>query len=303
MNEADPFVRALTGDGAASTVTLARRYAVPIAEVWHALTTPERVARWYGTIVGDPPRAPGDRFDVDLGSGMVRRAELEGCDAPRALSYTWWSGDDDPGLVRIRLVTVENGTEVTVTHDRLRPHRMVGYGAGWEQSLVALAATLGDPASGADATSAPDRGARWELLRRSPLAIDFHLDAPVERVWASWASAPALAAWWWSHWDDVVIDADVRVGGAYRIDAPDHGFSVAGEYLVVEPRSRLAFTWAWTDEDGAIRDEAVDVEFADHDGGTTLTIRHTGPWDGSGPAASYAEGWRFVVAELARSLA
>lgn len=305
----DPFIRALTGDEAAHTLTLIRRYASPPADVWSAVTTPERIGRWYGTIVGAAPRAPGDRFEVDLGGGMVRRAVLENCDAPHSLSYTWWSGDDDPGLVRLRLAPVTGGgaadgggTELTVTHDRLQPHHLLGYGGGWEQSLVALAGTLGDPVGAGEPGSGASGQARWELLRRDPLAIEFHLEAPVARVWSAWCSADALARWWWNHWDDVVIAADVRVGGAYRIDAPAHGFTVSGEYLVVEPERRLAFTWAWADGDGTIRDEAVDVAFSQDDSGTRLVVRHTGPWDGSGPADSYREGWQFVLAELARSL-
>ena len=101
----------------------------------------------------------------------------------------------------------------------------------------------------------------------------------------------------------MTIAADVRPGGEYRIDAPDHGFAVSGEYLVVEPRRRLAFTWVWTDEDGALRDEAVDVTFRETtDRARRWSIRHTGPWGTAGPAESYRQGWEFVLAELARRL-
>lgn len=297
----DPFTRALTGDESEATITLTRRYRSPRVDLWGALTDPERIARWYGTIVGDTPHAPGDRFEVDLGGGMVRKAMLEACDAPRGLSYTWWSGDDDPGLVAIRLTAVDGGTELTVTHERLRPHRLLGYGGGWEQSLVALAKTLGETPVDGSAPGA-QREARWELLRRNPLEIEFAIDAPVARVWDAWSSGASLASWWWNHWPDVVVTADVRVGGAYRFDAPAHGFAVSGEYLVVEPERHLAFTWVWTDEDGIITDEAVDVAFRADGAGTVLAVRHTGPWEGAGPAQSYDEGWRFVLAELARSL-
>jgi uncharacterized protein YndB with AHSA1/START domain len=119
-------------------------------------------------------------------------------------------------------------------------------------------------------------------------------------VWRAWASADALSTWWWSHWADVTIAADVEVGGEYRIDAPEHGFTVSGEYLIVDPDHHLSFTWLWTDEDGALRDEAVDVTFRVTPTGTSLVIRHTGPWGTGGPAESYRQGWEFVLAELAR---
>lgn len=298
---ADPFVRALTGDAAEQTITLVRSYRAPISDVWDAITTPERIARWYGAISGPPPRRPGDAFEVDLGGGIVRRAVLESCDAPSALACTWWSGDDDPGLVRIRLETAGDGTRLTVQHDRLRSHRMPQYGGGWEHNLVELAGVLGGSAE--PAVAGDVRGRRWELLRAHPLHAELRIDAPVGEVWAAWAGADALASWWWTHWDDVAIAADVRPGGAYRIEASRHGIAVSGEFLVVDPGERLAFTWVWTDDEGATRDEAVDVTFAASGAGTTLVVRHTGPWDDGAPADSYRQGWDFVLAELARRFA
>ncbi|WP_127472719.1 SRPBCC family protein [Microbacterium sulfonylureivorans] len=299
MNAADPFVRALTGDGSAQAITLIRTFRAPVAEVWDAITAPERIARWYGTITGPTPSRPGDSFMVDLGGGMLRRAVLESCDAPQGLTYTWWSGDDDPGLVRIRLDPDGAGTRLTVQHDRLRPHRMLQYGEGWEQNLVALAEVVG--AQVEDAGGRAPR--RWELLRAHPLVLERVIEAPVRAVWDAWAGADGLSAWWWNHWDDVAIVADVRPGGRYRIEASRHGIAVSGEYLAVEPERRLAFTWVWSDADGDSRDEAVDVAFeATGDGATAVTVRHTGPWDDDAPADSYRQGWDFVLAELAGRL-
>ena len=301
MNTADPFVRALTGDETEQTITVSRVYSAPVADVWHAMTTPERIARWYGTIVGGPPRRAGDRFEVDLGGGVVRRAVLEDCEPPTALVYTWWSGDDDPGLVRIRLDALADAqTRMTVQHDRLRPHRMLQYGAGWESNLVSLAAAVGAP----DETDVPveQRAQRWDLLRSHALRMQLPIAAPVDEVWAAWADGDALASWWWTHWDDVSVEADVRPGGSYRITAPSHGISVSGEYLLVEPGSRLAFTWVWTDDDGSTQDEAVEVRFQATDAGTTVDLRHTGPWGDEAPADSYRQGWDFVLGVLARRL-
>jgi uncharacterized protein YndB with AHSA1/START domain len=296
----DPFIRALTGDEEHQSVTLVRRYETSIDDLWRALTDPDRIARWYGAIVGPVPRGAGDGFQVDIGGGTVRRARLEACDAPRILEYTWWSGDDDPGLVRLRLEPAGDATELTVHHDRLRPHRLVGYGAGWEGNLATLAAVVGAAADEADATA---RAARWELLRSRPLELAVEIDAPVARVWEAWGSADGLAGWWWTHWDDVRIAADVRVGGAYRIEAPRVGMSVTGRFVDVEPERRLAFTWVWSDADGVSRDEAVDVAFAASGNGTRLIVRHTGPWADDAPAESYRQGWEFVLGELARSVA
>jgi len=300
MNAEDPFLRALTGTEAEETITIARTYRASAGELWSALTTPERIARWYGRITGPTPGV-GDGFEVDLGGGLIRRAVLESCDPPTALSYTWWSGDDDPGLVRLRLERVgDDETRLTVQHDRLRPNRTIQYGAGWEQNLVALAAVTG--AVTEPSVAAEVRSGRWELLRARPLQLEASIDASVSEVWRAWSSAEGLASWWWAHWDDVTITADVQVGGAYRVDAPDHGIALSGEYLVVDPDRRLAFTWRWTDADGTSRDEAVDVTFEAKGGGTAVTVRHTGPWDTDAPAEAYRQGWDFVLAELGRRL-
>jgi uncharacterized protein YndB with AHSA1/START domain len=277
-------------------VTLRRRYRATPDEVWSALTTPERIARWFGTISGPAPTRPGDEFRVDIGGGRVRRARVDGCDAPSALAYTWWSEDDEPGAVRIRLQAVGDvETELTVTHDRLSPTWTVGYGAGWEASLTALATALGDAVEQTDAVP------RWELLRARPLTLSAHLDAARDRVWEAWTTERGLASWWWNHWDGVEVAADVRVGGGYRFSAPAQGLTVVGEYLVVEPRERLGFTWVWTDDDGSSLDEAVEVTFAEAGRGTTITVRHTGPWASDEPVESYRQGWEFVLAALAGS--
>jgi uncharacterized protein YndB with AHSA1/START domain len=303
MNTADPFIRALTGDEGEQTVTLVRSYPAAAADVWNALTTPERIARWYGTIVGTPPRAVGDEFEVEIGEGMVRRALLESCAAPSGLSYTWWSGDGDPGLVTIRLDAIaEDETRLTVQHDRLRPHRMTQYGGGWEQNLVALAGVLGAAGESDGEEDGDARISRWELLGGRPLDVRLAIDAPVERVWRAWSSAEGLSSWWWAHWGDVAVAADVRVGGGYRMEAPGHGVAVAGEYLVVEPEHRLAFTWIWTDDEGETRDEAVDVVFAAAGSGTVVSVRHTGPWSDGSAADAYRQGWEFVLAQLAGSV-
>ena len=89
-----------------------------------------------------------------------------------------------------------------------------------------------------------------------------------------------------------MIEADVRPGGAYRIQAPAVGITLEGTYLEVDEPTRLSFTWTWRDADGDSEDEAVDLHLVgEHDGSTLLTIRHTGPWADDAPAENYRQGW------------
>jgi uncharacterized protein YndB with AHSA1/START domain len=71
-------------------------------------------------------------------------------------------------------------------------------------------------------------------------------DAPVERVWQAWTDAGALAKWYQAGDDHVIhfAEADVRVGGAYRVafGPPDQApYIEVGRYDEVVPFQRLAF--------------------------------------------------------------
>ena len=298
MNTADPFIRALTGDEGEQTVTLVRSYSATAAEVWNALTTPERIARWYGTIVGTPPRAVGDEFEVEIGEGMIRRALLESCAAPSGLSYTWWSGDGDPGLVTIRLDAIaDDETRLTVQHDRLRPHRMTQYGGGWEQNLVALAGVLGAVGEGEEDGDA--RVGRWELLGGRPSLSGSRSThrwsgcgrhGPAPRGCRPGGGRTGATSPWRPMSVSAALTASRRRGtgslwrGSTSSSSPSAGSRSRG-------RGR--------DDEGRSRDEAVEVRFTAADAGTVVSVRHTGPWEDDAPVDAYRQGWEFVLAQLA----
>jgi uncharacterized protein YndB with AHSA1/START domain len=64
-----------------------------------------------------------------------------------------------------------------------------------------------------------------------------------------------------------------------------------GEYLAIEPPSRLSFTWIskYTDE----RPTVVTIEFHEQDGGTELVLTHRGlpPKEVEG----HRQGWTDIV--------
>jgi uncharacterized protein YndB with AHSA1/START domain len=104
--------------------------------------------------------------------------------------------------------------------------------------------------------------------------------APAERLYAAWTEPEQMRRWF-----ATVVDADVRVGGRYRIELHEDDGSVngfTGEYLELEPPVRLAFTLthhSQTPEDG-ISDERVVVTFRAIDPGhteVTLVNSWTGP--------------------------
>ena len=117
------------------------------------------------------------------------------------------------------------------------------------------------------------------------LRIDRTLPAPPDRVWHALTDPAALAAWFWPASFATTVTAQPQVGGAFRIAGG--GMAVYGRYLVVEPPSRLAFTWQW---DGDDEQTTVSIELSAMDGRTALTLVHEKFADRT-TAADHRVGW------------
>jgi len=118
------------------------------------------------------------------------------------------------------------------------------------------------------------------------------LAAPPERVWAAFTEPAALTVWFWPARLSPAVSAEVRVGGAYRIEGT--GMAVSGVYLEVEPLRRLVFTWRW---DGDETESLVTLELEGYDGKTALFLRH----DRLATAVerdSHAQGWNDCLDRL-----
>lgn len=302
----DTVIRSLTGSAGDPMLTFHRRYRATPDDLRDALISPPRLARWFGRVTGDPA-AVGDTFTARLSDDPADTAtgEVLRCDE-RELAVSWSWQDERDSIISVRLEPVSaRETDLVLTHQLREPDHTIGYGGGWEQILQSLARSLGvaDPGAPSDAELEAAAVARWRTMGTSPLEFDYRIAAPVPAVWAAFTDATQLRSWWWNHWTDVAVEADVRVGGTYRISAPGVGITVAGRYLAVEPRQRLAFTWAWSDADGTTTDEAVDIHFHPENNGCRLAIRHTGPWEDAGSAENYRAGWLDTLSALTGRLA
>ncbi|AKF10432.1 Putative glutathione S-transferase-related transmembrane protein [Sandaracinus amylolyticus] len=107
------------------------------------------------------------------------------------------------------------------------------------------------------------------------------LSASPDRVFAAFADATLVARWLRPSPDIAltVLAFDFRRGGAYRFayDVPTgERMVVGGTYSVIEPPSRIVFSWLIEppDEHAGIDSEVI-VTLAGKDAGTELTIRHT----------------------------
>lgn len=142
-------------DGA-SIVRFERTFAHPIAEVWAAITDPERLAAWFPTraeFAVLSPGAPIDfRFPEDAYpplTGAFREVQ-----APQQLSFTW--GED---VLTFELAEARGGDacrlSLTVVLDA--PGKAARDAAGWDSCLDGLTRVLAGRSS-----QQPAGSASWE---------------------------------------------------------------------------------------------------------------------------------------------
>jgi len=158
-----------TPSGRIRTLLIRRDYDVGIADVWNAITDPERLRRWFLPVTGD--LREGGTFQLkDNAGGDIRR-----CDAPKLLAVTWAYGDAPAADVEVRLHEAGGTTTLELLHAPVAETidfdgrdidpvlndaetGIWGLGAGWEMALIALTSYLkGEfPADAADAEMNPE---------------------------------------------------------------------------------------------------------------------------------------------------
>jgi uncharacterized protein YndB with AHSA1/START domain len=97
--------------------------------------------------------------------------------------------------------------------------------------------------------------------------------APPSRLFLAWTRIDLLARWFGCAPDRLwnIHEWDARVGGGLHVSLEFDGkpFEVRGEFLVVDPPSRLTYRWA--------EDEIVDVVIEPRGMGSHLRLTHTFP--------------------------
>jgi uncharacterized protein YndB with AHSA1/START domain len=129
--------------GEAYTVVLRRRYDAEVDDVWDAITSAERLSRWFLPVSGD--LRPGGTYQLAGNAG----GEILRCEPPRLLKVSWLFGDDaqdGTSEVEVRLTPGPAGdTELELVHaavvdDEFFPKYGPGAaGVGWDLGLLGLA--------------------------------------------------------------------------------------------------------------------------------------------------------------------
>jgi uncharacterized protein YndB with AHSA1/START domain len=123
----------------AKVVVATRRYPTSIEDLWDALTTIERIPRWFLPITGD--LRLGGRYQLEGNAG----GEIVRCEPPRRFEITWeYGGDVSWVAVELREADVGNATELELRHIAHVPDELwdqFGPGAvglGWDMGLMGL---------------------------------------------------------------------------------------------------------------------------------------------------------------------
>ena len=143
------------------------------------------------------------------------------------------------------------------------------------------------------------------LTENPKLRLARHYPVAPEKVWRAWTDPKLIARWFnpSGHHEVMLAEADVRVGGAYRITLRDPAGEEAGAsgvYREVAPQRRLVFTWMGVCAGDA--QSVVTLTFTPAGGGTDLVLLHERFADE--PARDQHEmGWSGCLASLESYLA
>lgn len=139
--------------GQAALVAVAvRTYDTAVEDLWEAITTPERLERWFTSVQGDLKL--GGRYQLKgNASGTITR-----CERPRALELTW-EIMGGTSWVNVQLEAVGENARLTIEHiahkagigeEHLNRFGPGAVGIGWDLSLLGLEWHLRKPSAPRD---------------------------------------------------------------------------------------------------------------------------------------------------------
>ena len=171
-------VKQQTDSGEIVAVTLQRHYPADVADVWEAITDPDRVRRWLVPLSGD--LREGGNYQLEGHAG----GDILSCEPPRHLVVTFGG---ESSIVDVVLSGDQDQTLLQLTHSV--PIELAGSGAGalyvgpgWDSALMGVARHLAGEVTGDPVAAA-----------NSPEVQDFHVSSIGEWVAVVEASGTADA--------------------------------------------------------------------------------------------------------------
>ena len=111
-------------------------YATDIADLWSAITAPDRLARWIVTVEGD--LRVGGIVRMRFTSAWEGLGRIDVCDAPGHLAVTLDPGTDDESVVEALLALEGSRTRLVVEERGLPLDELYLHAAGWQAHLEDL---------------------------------------------------------------------------------------------------------------------------------------------------------------------
>jgi uncharacterized protein YndB with AHSA1/START domain len=156
-----------------------------------------------------------------------------------------------------------------------------------------------------------------QAQQANELLITRVFDAPLDKVWKAWTDPDEIKKWWGpAQFTAPSIENDFRVGGKYlySMRGPDgQEYWSTGVYREIVPMERIVVTDSFADEKGNVvpashygmtdfpMETEITVTFADLDGKTELTLKHSGM--PAGEMGEQAEaGWNQSLDKFAEAI-
>jgi uncharacterized protein YndB with AHSA1/START domain len=142
-------------------------YDTDIDDLWHACTTPERLARWIARIDGE--LRVGSTFHAVFTSSWSGPVRIETCEAPRHLVLTMAPGTADEGQLEAWLTEEGARTRLVIEERGLPTPHLPFHASGWCAHLEDLGRSLEidgpvHPEGWSAEAGAPGWKERWERL-------------------------------------------------------------------------------------------------------------------------------------------
>jgi uncharacterized protein YndB with AHSA1/START domain len=125
------------------------------------------------------------------------------------------------------------------------------------------------------------------------LTVVREIKAPPETVFSFFTEAER-----WLSWMGVDAQLDPRPGGVFRMNVLGDGYA-SGHFVVVEPPSRISFTWGWEAEGSPVppASSTVEITLEPTPTGTEVRLAHHGlPLEMFGV---HQGGWEHFLERLA----
>jgi uncharacterized protein YndB with AHSA1/START domain len=298
----------ITSDGARRVITLQREFRTDPADLWQAITDPERADRWLASLTLD-----GDAVTIGF-DGSARSGKILECDAPHRLRVVLQPGARDESFLVVTLEATNAGTKLEMQQDGLSPIWASLYAAGWQHHAERLDAATGGPATEtpfpelvpayreAEAASVAgwitktDDGAQVELERV--------IGAPRAEVWDALTNPARIGNWWWPvvEWpDDPARSRVLEAGDRFALGDDNMAEPQRLEVASVDPGAELILRWQDSDAE-------LLIALSDHPSGTMLRLRQSPTPDRVAggkvrSGADFGAGWHSIVDALVGYLA